>query len=102
MTTSEVDVEQVRQRLAVDQRVWTSDDVAYGSVASFDSEGRYVVVNEGFLSRKKHVLIPIALVADVDRESAEMTLAVSAADLDRMKRPEVADFVVDLPAPLDQ
>lgn len=99
--TSEVDVDQVKQRLAVDQRVWTSDDAAFGSIASFDSGGRYVVVREGFLSREKHVLMPIALIADVDREAAEVVLAVSADDLARMKRPEAADFVIELQSRLD-
>lgn len=101
VVTSEVDVEQVRQRLAVEQRVWTSDDVAFGSIATFDSGGHYVVVKQGLFSRQKQVLIPVALIADVDREAAEVVLAVSAHDLDRMKRPEAADFVIELESRLD-
>lgn len=40
--------------------------------------------------------MPIALIADVDREAAEVVLAVSADDVARMKRPEAADFVIEL------
>src|SRR5262245_24479036 len=98
---SEVDVDRLKQRLAVDQRVWTSDDSEVGRIKDFDASGRYMVVETGALSRRHQVLVPIALVADVEREAAEVTLAVSEADVERMKTPEPADFVIELSKPLD-
>lgn len=64
------------------------------------AEGRWRL-EERFLSREKHVLMPIALIADVNRETAEVVLAVSADDVARMKRPEAADFVIELQSRLD-
>ena len=99
--TSEVDLDRIRPLLAVGQQVWTSDDVSVGAIKSFDKEGRYFVVEQGRLSVKHSVLVPIALVADVDREAAEATLAVSMTDLNGMKHHEPADSVIELQSPLD-
>jgi hypothetical protein len=101
VVTSEVDLDHIRQLLAVDQQVWTSDDVSVGVIKNFDKQGRYFVVEEGRLSIKHSVLVPVALVADVDRVAAETTLAVSKADLDGMEHREPADSVIDLQSPLD-
>ena len=101
VVTSEVDLERIKQLLAVDQQVWTSDDVAVGAIKNFDKESQYIVVEEGHFSNRHSVLVPIALVADVDREAAEATLAVSMADLDGMKHHEPADSVIELQSPLD-
>jgi len=101
VVTSEVDVDHIRQLLAVDQQVWTSDDVSVGVIKNFDKQGRYFVVEEGRLSTKHSVLVPVALVADVDRVAAETTLAVSKADLDGMEHPEPAESVIELQPPLD-
>jgi hypothetical protein len=99
--TSEVDLGHIRQLLAVDQQVWTSDDIAVGVIKNFDKQGRYFVVVEGRLSIKHSILVPVALVADVDRVAAEATLAVSKADLDGLKHHEPADSVIELQSPLD-
>jgi hypothetical protein len=101
VVTSEVDLNRIRQLLAVGQQVWTSDDVSVGAIKNFDKEGRYFVVEQGRLSLKHSVLVPIALVADVDREAAEATLAVSMTDLNSMKHHEPADSVIELQSPLD-
>src|SRR5690242_318371 len=98
---SEADLDHIRPLLAVDQQVWTPADVSVGAVKDFDKQGRYFVVEEGRLSIKHSVLVPVALVADVDRVAAETTLAVSKADLDGMEHREPADSVIDLQSPLD-
>ena len=99
--TSEVDLGHIKDRLALEQRVWTSDDVAVGRIKDFDKNGRYVVLEAGHLSTKHDLLVPIALIADVDREAAEVTLAVSSVDLDGMKRQERGESVIELQAPAD-
>jgi len=101
VVTSEVDLGQIKNRLAVGQQLWTSDDVAVGRIKDFDGEGRYIVLEVGHLSIKHDLVVPISLVADVDREAAEATLAVSMADLDGMKHHEPADSVIKLQSPLD-
>jgi len=101
VVTSEVDLGQIKDRLAVGQQVWTSDDVAVGRIKDFDREGRYIVLEARHLSIKHDLLVPISLVADVDREAAEATLAVSNADLEGMKRHEPGEFVIEVQAPAD-
>ncbi len=101
VVTSEVDLGHIKERLAVGQQVWTSDDVAVGRIEDFDSEGRYIVMEAGHLSTKRDLLLPISLVADVDREAAEATLAVSKSDLEGMKRHETGESVIELQAPAD-
>jgi hypothetical protein len=101
LVTSEVDLGHIKNRLAVEQQVWTSDDVAVGRIKDFDRDGRYIVLEVGHVSSKHHLLVPISLVADVDREAAEATLAVSHADLESMKRHEPGESVIELQAPAD-
>jgi len=101
VVTSQVDLGQIKNRLAVGQHVWTSDDVAVGRIKDFDREGRYIVLEAGHLSIKHDLLVPISLVADVDREAAEATLAVSNADLEGMERHESSESVIELQAPAD-
>ena len=101
VVTSEVELDHVKQLLAVGQQVWTSDDVAVGTIKDFDSEGRYVVLDAGHLASRHSLLVPIALFADVDREAAEATLAVWNADLETMKRKETGVSVIGLQAPVD-
>jgi len=101
VVTSEVDLGQIKTRLAVGQQVWTADDVAVGRIEDFDREGRYIVLEAGHLSTKHDLLVPISLIADVDREAAEATLAVSNADLKGMKRHEPGGSVIELQAPAD-
>jgi hypothetical protein len=101
VVTSEVDLGHIKNRLAAGQQVWTSDDVGVGRIKDFDREGRYIVLETGHLSIKHDLLVPIALVADVDREAAEATLAVSNADLEGMKRQEPGESVIELQAPGD-
>jgi hypothetical protein len=101
VVTSEVDLGRIKDRLAVGQQVWTSDDAAVGTIKDFDREGRYIVLEAGRLSIKHDLLVPISLVADVDREAAEATLAVSNADLEGMKSQERGESVIELQAPAD-
>jgi hypothetical protein len=101
VVTSEVDLGRIKNRLAVGQQVWTSDDVAVGRIKDFDREGRYIVLETGHLSIKHDLLVPISLVADVDREAAEATLAVSNRDLEGMKRQERGESVIELQPPAD-
>lgn len=94
----EVDLARVSQLLAVDQRVWTADDVQVGRIKDFDATSGYLVIEKGILSRRHDLLIPVHMVGDVDRNGATVTLVVRDADLTRMQRLEPVSVVIDLPA----
>ena len=97
VVTSEVDLDHVRQLLAVDQRVWTSDNVEIGRIKEFDDTMGYAVIEKGILSRAHALVIPIHLVGEVDRDAGSVTLAVSESDLTRMRHLKPADVVIGLP-----
>lgn len=94
----EVDLGRVRALLAVEQRVWTADGQEVGRIKEFDATMGYAVIEKGVLSHKRDLLIPVHLVADVDRDEGVVTLAVRNADLERMRQFEAVNVVVDLPA----
>lgn len=96
----EVDLEEVKQLLAIGQRVWTADSAEVGRIKEFDSTAGYALIEKGILSRKHDLLIPVHLVAEVNRDSAEVTLVVREADLKRMQHVEAASIVIDMPAHL--
>jgi hypothetical protein len=98
VVVGEVDLDQVRKLLAIDQRVWTSDGVEVGRIKEFDATMGFALLEKGVLSRKRDVLMPVHLVADVDRDEGVVMLAVREADLKRMLRVEHVDVVIDLPA----
>lgn len=94
----EVDLGQVRALLAVEQRVWTADGQEVGRIKEFDATMGYAVIEKGVLSHRRDLLIPVHLVADVDRDEGVVTLAVRNADLERMRQFEAVNVVVNLPA----
>src|SRR5260370_3320816 len=71
VVTSEVDLGNIKNRLAVGQQVWTSDDEAVASIKDFDREGRYIVLEAGHLSIQHDLVIPSSPGRDRDREAAE-------------------------------
>lgn len=98
IVVKEVDLDEVRQQLAVGQRVWTADAAEVGKIKEFDSAVGYALIERGILSRKHDLLVPVHLVAEVNRDSAEVTLVVREADLKRMQHVEAASIVIDMPA----
>ncbi len=98
VVVNEVELGKTRELLALGQQVWTSDDVEVGKIKEFDATMGYVLVEHGALARKRDLLIPVHLVADVDRDNAQAKLAVRDADLKRMRRLEHVDVVIDMPA----
>lgn len=98
VVVSEVDVDHIRQLVAVDQRVWTADDAELGKIKDFDATTGYVLIEKGILSRKHDLLIPLHVIADVNREAGEVTLALNQTDLKRMQHLEPVNVIIDLPA----
>jgi hypothetical protein len=89
----EADVDQLRRSVAYGDRVWTSDQVDIGSVEQYDPTGGFMIVERGVLSTLD-LIIPIALVEDVERRSGDVRLVASRADLLRMQRLEPVSLVV--------
>ena len=98
VVTSDVDVNDVRSHVAIGQHVWTADGQELGTIKEFDGSLSYAVLESGALSRKRDLLVPVHLIADVNRDEGTVKLAVRMADLDRMRRLESVNVIVDLPA----
>jgi hypothetical protein len=90
----QVDVDRIRELIAVNQRVWTSDDVEVGTSKQYDSAAGYMFIEKGHFSRHHDVLVPVVLVADVARDVGEVMLAVRESDLKRMRQVEPVNVIV--------
>jgi hypothetical protein len=90
----QVDVDFIRELIAVGQRVWTSDDVEVGTTRQYDSAAGYMFIQKGHFSRQHDVLVPVVLVADVARDVGEVMLAVRESDLKRMHQVEPVNVIV--------
>ncbi len=90
----QVDVDRIRELIAVDQRVWTSDDVEVGTIRTYDSAASYMFIEKGHFSRQRDLLVPVVLVADVARDVGEVMLAVRESDLNRMLHVEPMNVIV--------
>jgi len=89
----QVDVDRIRELLAVNQRVWTADDVEVGTGKRYDSAAGYMLIEKGIFSRQRDVLVPVVLVADVDRDVGKVMLAVRESDLKRMQPIEPVNVI---------
>ncbi len=90
----QVDVDRIRALIAVDQRVWTSDDVEVGTSKQYDSAAGYMFIEKGHFSRQHDVLVPVVLIADVARDVGEVMLAVRESDLKRLLHVEPVNVIV--------
>jgi hypothetical protein len=52
-----------------------------------------MMVEKGALSDKHDLMVPVTVVEDVNRDSHEVYLVTSQADLERIQHPELADVV---------
>lgn len=88
-----VDVDNVRERIFSGYHVWTSDRHELGITKRYDPMTGFLQVRRGLLPGRD-VLLPVTLVADVDKEAGNVTLVVSDADIRRMQHPEPVDVVI--------
>jgi hypothetical protein len=93
LVVHELDVDQVRRCVATGDRVWTSDRVAVGRIEQYDPTTGFMVVAKGVFSRQD-LMIPVAVVEDVERHSGDVRLVASRAELLRMLRLELVSLVV--------
>lgn len=93
LVVHEADVGELRRSVEYGEHVWTSDQVDVGTVELYDETSGFMIVEKGVLSALD-LLIPIALVEDVERRSGDVRLVASRADLLRMRRVEPVSVVV--------
>lgn len=94
MRLHRVDVDEIKELLAVDQRVWTSDEAEVGTIKQLDVDAGYMIVEKGLFSRQHDLLVPLALVAVANRDVGEVVLAVRESDLKRMQRIDPVSAIV--------
>lgn len=93
LVVHEADLDQLKRSVASGDRVWTSDQVDVGRVKQYDPTSGFMIIEKGVLSRQD-LMIPIALVEDVERRSGDVRLVASRADLLRMRRLEPVSLVL--------
>jgi hypothetical protein len=92
IVVDEANVEKNRKRIGEGYLVVTSDEIDLGNIKQYDRTTGWMLIGKTPLGRNE-LLVPVTVVSDVNRELAEVHLAVSAADLNAMKHLEPVDVV---------
>ena len=88
-----VKIDRLKNRIAVGDRVYTSDLADLGLVKKYDAVTGWMLVERGAPWDKRDLMIPITIVEDVNTENKQVFLVTSQADLQRMPLLEPADVV---------
>jgi hypothetical protein len=83
-------IDRLKTRIAVGQRVSTSDMVDLGTITEYDRGTGWMRVEKGILAAKSAVMIPVTLVDSIDPDMQQVYLAVSESDMQRMTHLEPA------------
>jgi hypothetical protein len=84
VVVDEAHIGKLAHHIAPGFRVYTSELECVGRVKQYDRETKQMLVERGMFSRRD-LLIPVYLIAMVDREDRDIYLAVSSTDLERMQ-----------------
>ncbi|MBV9282622.1 MAG: hypothetical protein JOZ41_21300 [Chloroflexi bacterium] len=76
-------IDQLRERIATGDDVYTSEGAGLGRVTRYDPATGWMLVERSSLSGKHDLMVPVTVVADVDSDEHAVSLAVSQADLRR-------------------
>jgi hypothetical protein len=88
-----VDVDDVKERIFCGYHIRTSDRRELGITKHYDPMIGFLQVRRGLLPGRD-LLLPVTLVAEVDKDAGNVTLVVSEADIRRMQHPEPVDVVI--------
>jgi hypothetical protein len=99
IVVDEANVEKNRKRIGIGYLVVTEDEVDLGNIKQYDPTTGWMLVGKTALG-KNDLLLPVTVVSRVDRQFGEVHLAVSAADLQRMKHLEPVDVVFATTKPI--
>jgi len=85
-------IDYLKKRIATGDHVFTSDMVDLGSIKQYDPATGWMMVEKGVMS-KHDLMVPVTVVDSVNRDSREVYLVASQADLQRMQHLEPANVV---------
>jgi hypothetical protein len=88
-----VRIDQLKKRIAVGDHVYTSELTDLGTIKRYDALTGWMLVEKGVLSDKHDLMVPVTVVDDVNRETNEVYLVASEADLQRMQHVKPAYVV---------
>lgn len=86
-------IDRLRTRIATGDHVFTSEMTDLGKITQYDPVTGWMMVEKGILSDKHDIMVPVTVVESVNRDSHQVYLAVSRADLERRQRLEPAEVV---------
>ncbi|MBV9279585.1 MAG: DUF2171 domain-containing protein [Chloroflexi bacterium] len=86
-------IDHLKKRIATGDHVYTADMVDLGTIKQYDPATGWMLVDEGIMSGKHDLMVPVTVVDNVDRDAQLVYLAVSRADLQRMQHVEPANVV---------
>ena len=92
IVVDEARIDELRQRITDGYLVVTLDNVDLGTIKRYDRTTGWMLVGKN-AEMPNDIMIPVILVSHVDGQFAEVHLAASMADLQRMQHLEPVDVV---------
>lgn len=92
IVVEEANLDKIRKRIGEGYGVTTSDDVGLGTIKRYDPVTGWIVIGKTAPTRYD-LVVPVTVVSRVDRQFAQVHLAVSDADVRAMKHLEPVDVV---------
>jgi hypothetical protein len=92
LVVEQAKIDHLKKRIATGDQVFTSDMVDLGAIKQYDPATGWMMVEKGVMS-KHDLMVPVTVVDSVNRDSREVYLVASQADLQRMQHLEPANVV---------
>ena len=93
LVVERVRIDQLKRRIAIGDHVFTSELTDLGVIKKYDPVTGWMLVEKGILSDKHDLMVPVTVVEDVDRDTHEVYLVTSRADLQQLQHLEPAYVV---------
>jgi hypothetical protein len=98
LVVNQANINELRDLLSEGYVVVTSDEVDLGTIKRYERTSGWMLIGKT-ATRPNDLIVPVMLVSRVDRQFAQVHLAVSMADLSRMLHLEPVDVVFTAPIP---
>jgi hypothetical protein len=86
-------IDKLQKHIATGDHVFTAEMTDLGTIKQYDRVTGWMMIERGVLSGKHDLMVPVTVVDNVDRDTHEVFLAASSADLQRMQHLEPANVV---------
>ncbi len=86
-------IDHLKKHIKIGGHVYSSDMADIGKIKQYDPATGWMMVEKGVLSSKRDLLIPVTLAEQVDKDSHDVYLVYSQADLQQMQQLEPANVV---------